>query len=393
MAITLTFLVTDTNGRPVSGSGHLRVQDRLGGRSTVRSLPGPPGSLSFVIEAGMTPLLLNFIAEASGFWNMAFPEPQSGSSMRCERLPAAPEPCWWTRALNCPAPANGAGKGIKVGVIDTDFACQDGLEHVRLVTSTGGQARGAFRVPLAHGEIICRIIGQPGFGIAPGAELVSVAVGTQQGKLDFLKVHQAILHLAHDAEVDLINISAGLFDNPLHALRSAIRQAGRAGTLCLLAAGNEPAEAVAFPARYDECVAVGAVGLVGWGPPLSGVRRWGELSIQDGARGSLGDGLPIFHFPLSAHGMGLDLVAPGVGILINRGAESLFAASGTSYAAPMACGLLARVLAADAEYRALPRSQARCDKARSVLQGLCMSTGLAQKYEGRGMPRAPAGVQ
>jgi subtilisin family serine protease len=386
MSVTVSFRVTDSKNQPISGQGRLHVEDLLKQRHVLEGLPGAPGHLSFSVPLGMVPYMLRFNADAVGFWDMAFPTSEPSPPMCCVQLPGQQQEWWWHEALNCRGRTKAAGAGIKIGVMDTDFICRDGLDHVELIAADGKPAVGKAYVRPAHGEIVCRIIGQPNFGLAPGAEITSVVVDARPKKLNVLNVHRAILLLAHEKKVDLINLSAGLFDNPLHALRSAIREAARAGTLCIVSAGNEAVSGVAYPARYNECVAVGAVGLVDWGPPSSMVRRFSDLRTQSG---TLASGQPIFHFSLSAHGDGLDLVAPGVGIVVNRGDRSLFAATGTSYASPMVCGLLARVLADDETYRELPRSQARCDKARAVLKGLCIPTGLAAKYEGHGLPRAP----
>jgi subtilisin len=396
MAITVTFRVVDPVGNPVSGLGRLHGIGPSGEWASVTSFPGPDGALSFTVDPQMKPQVLNFTAEAPGFWAMAFPQPQPVSAMRCEELPSSDQqPWWWHLALNCQVPDRRAGEGIKIGVIDTDFARRDGLENVGKIediwepTLSETPIENHSQAKPTHGEIICRIIAQPDYGLAPAADLRSVVVDTPEGKLNAVQVYEAIRYLAQDWGADVINLSAGLFDNPLLALRSAIRLAGKVGTLCVVAAGNEASEAVAFPARYQEATAVGAIGLVDWGPRESVVHRYGKRTEDPDALGASICGQNIFHFPLSAFGEGLDVVAPGVGIVVNRGAQSLFAATGTSYAAPMVCGLLARVLSEDREYQDLPRSQERCDAARKILHAMCKPTGMAGKYEGRGMPWRP----
>jgi subtilisin family serine protease len=391
----IVFEVVDENDRPIPARGRLHVLSSNSERHVINSIGGPSGELSFLLRDDWTPKLLHFAAEAPGYWPNTIPAPASGTRLRCEPLPSAAsagsDGWWWHEAMNAATADPRAGDGIKVGVIDTAFEARGGLEHASVMTSTGEPAHAAAKPLPDHGEIVCRIIGQRASmlnrceGFAPGAELIAVAADAPRGKLDLEKATSGVLHLARDHGVDLINISAGLFENPLLGLRSIIREAARRGTLCIIAAGNEPRPAIAFPARYPDCVGVGAIGLLGWGPPSSTVRRFGERST--GPRGLLADGRPIFHFPLSAFGEGLDLIAPGVGILVNRGAAPLFVASGTSYAAPMVCGLLAAVLARDDEYRALPRNLDRANKARAILKGLCVKTGLASEYEGDGLPR------
>src|SRR5688572_20328064 len=132
MSTTVSFLVTDSNNQPLPGRGRLYVQNELKERAILESLPGAPGRLSFAIPPGMAPDMLHFRAEALGFWDMAFPT--SGSPMQCAALPVQQQGWWWHDALNCHAQGHAAGDGIKIGIIDTDFICRDGLEHVDLIS-------------------------------------------------------------------------------------------------------------------------------------------------------------------------------------------------------------------------------------------------------------------
>jgi subtilisin family serine protease len=357
----------------------------------------------FQIPDGATADLLTLIPDQPGHWLITVDAPPSGAVVRCEPLPSAKVTdvgeWWWHEALNAATPNPRAGAGIKIGVIDLGFEPVNGLEHVAVTTYTGAAAHIGSDLFPGHGEMVCRIVGQRAGlpirceGLAPGAELTCVAVDSGTGKLDLALTASAILHLARDCDVDLINLSAGLFDNPLLGLQSAIRAAARLGTLCIVSAGNDPRSGIAFPAHYSDCIGVGAIGLVGWGCPSSAVQRYGRRSSAPaGTLGALADGRPIFHFPLSAYGDGLDLVAPGVGILINRGKESLFAASGTSYAAPMVCGLLAAVLSQEGTYLALPRGLNRADEARaSRRDSTCSRSSRSRRSwrKGRGWTRSP----
>ncbi len=396
----MSFEIRDENNRAVPGRGRLHVLNADIDEVVVESACGASGTLAFAYEASHTPRVLRFWPEPPGYWPVSVDVPPSGSVVQCQKLPSSPPPgsknWWWHDALNIGALTANAGAGIKIGVIDTNLSKAKGLEHVDLVDPAGQPAAAAQAEPIPpHGEIVCRIIGQrtaPGvnpYGLAPGAALKSVVAVTPQGKLDLGKTTLAVNYLARTWGAHLINISAGRFDNPLLGLRNVIREATRHGTLCIVAAGNEAVDGIAYPARDPDCVGVGAIGLVGWGPESSTVRRYGELITQNGARATLANGRQIFHFPLSAWGDGLDLVAPGVGILVNRQAQSLQAATGTSYAAPMICGMLAAVLGADDDYVNLPQSRLRYERARKVLEGMCSPTGLAHHLEGRGLPRVP----
>jgi subtilisin family serine protease len=397
---TIFYHVRDQLDRPFGARGCLRVLLPDKTWDTVEVDSDPDGQVIFRIPDDAEADLLTLFPDQSGYWLVAVDAPPSGAVVRCDALPSANATdvggWWWHEALNIAAPNPLAGAGIKIGVIDLGFKPVNGIEHVAVTTYTGAAAHIGSEPFPSHGEIVCRIIGQRATlptrceGFAPGAELTCVAADSGTGKLDLAVATSAILHLAQDREVDLINLSAGFFDNSLLGLRSAIRAAARLGTLCIVAAGNDPRPAIAFPARYPDCIGVGAIGLIGWGSPSSAVWRYGQRSsVPAGTLGALPDGRPIFHHFASAYGEGLDLVAPGVGILINRATESLLAVSGTSYAAPMVCGLLATVLSQESAYLALPRGPNRTDEARAVLKRMCYRTGIAPEYEGAGLTRVP----
>jgi len=61
---------------------------------------------------------------------------------------------------------------------------------------------------------------------------------------------------------------------------------------------------------------------------------------------------------------------------------------GTSMASPAACAALAVILSKDATYKSMPRDSSRSRQAALLLAQHCKPFGLAQKYEGRGLPMA-----
>ena len=156
-----------------------------------------------------------------------------------------------------------------------------------------------------------------------------------------------------------------------------------------MAAGNEPLDKVAFPARYPECIAVGAIGLSDWGPKLSLARYFSDLaSANPELKGRTPD-QAIFHYPRSAYGEGLDLVAPGVGLVVSHPTKPLIDVTGTSFASPLVAGLLAVLLEGEAEYHALPRGPDRPAYAERLLRAACRRSGLPAAREGAGVPRSP----
>ena len=129
-----------------------------------------------------------------------------------------------------------------------------------------------------------------------------------------MDVAAAVVYAA-DNGANVINMS---FGDPRISpiLRDAVRYAAARGCILVAAAGNEgtgrislPTEPMIFyPAAYDEVIAVGAT------------NSDDELS------------------PTSSYGAGLDLVAPGVGILSTYLNGTYQPLSGTSMAAPHVAG-------------------------------------------------------
>jgi subtilisin len=225
---------------------------------------------------------------------------------------------------------------------------------------------------------------------APGAEIFfRKANGPQEGKLDVASVISAIAELTRDEKVDLINVSAGgasappgAPDHPLAGLRSALRLAAQRGVLCFAPSGNDYENPVCLPAGFDECIGVGALGCSSWGKPGTYARHW---ATKTNHKCEL-DGVPLFHWPPSGHGPGLDVVAPGVGTFIGRNGRAAYDVTGTSFASPAACGALAVALANDAQYQALPRDSSRTARARDLLRTICRPLGIQSKFIGQGYP-------
>jgi subtilisin len=248
------------------------------------------------------------------------------------------------------------------------------------------------RSEIGHGEAVCRIIGDRKFdSLAPGADVCFVESRGVKGGVRIADVNSAILNLARKRQVDLINVSSGCSlpnapdapDHPLADMREVIEQAADLGTLCIAASGNDYDEPVVAPAIFDACVAVGAVGRTRSAPSSSAAHWW--ISRTELVGHPDGSGHSPFHWKPSGRGRGLNLLAPGVGVLVARDGRLAYDVVGTSFAAPVACGALAAALARDTTYLGLPRNRKRADHARSVLLGLCKTAGFPHNYEGAGV--------
>lgn len=166
-----------------------------------------------------------------------------------------------------------------------------------------------------HGTHVAGIAGASagdGYGIAgmaPASTILAVRVLDAQGGGDYSWVASGIVHAA-DRGADVINLSLG-GGTSSELLRSAVDYASAKGAVVTCASGNEAATQLGFPARYANCVAIGAT-------TSADVRA-----------------------AFSNTGVGLDFAAPGQAILSTVMPATHQSWSGTSMAAPYASGVAA----------------------------------------------------
>ncbi|MFQ3295602.1 MAG: serine protease [Natrialbaceae archaeon] len=157
---------------------------------------------------------------------------------------------------------------------------------------------------------------------------------------------------AADQGADIINMSLG-GGGYTETMKNAVSYALNNGALPICAAGNDGSEGVSYPAKYDECIAVGAID-----------------SNED---------LTDF----SQYGENLDVVAPGQDVLSsstrNGGYEKL---PGTSMACPAVSGVAALGLAAHSEWSA--------SDLRAKLKETAVDIGLSDNKQGSGKVDADA---
>ncbi len=146
------------------------------------------------------------------------------------------------------------------------------------------------------------------------APLMILKALNSAGSGDYSTVAMAIRYAA-DNGAKVINMSFGT-ETDSSVLRQAVDYAVDKGVLVVAAAGNGRGP-VYFPAAYEKVIAVGSID------------RY--------------DQKPSF----ANFGYGLDLVAPGVDILVadNRGSSSYALASGTSFSAAQVSGVVSLLLA------------------------------------------------
>lgn len=321
----------------------------------------------------------------TGHWTMTSGIDGGAVEIECPPLPEADRGLgWWHAALGIDEPDPEAGKGVRIGVIDTGFDRNEALGHVVRVGPKGADDAAE------HGTHVLGIIGarpvRDGYGflgVAPGAALLSVAVDVDDGGADQAEISHALDRLSKGEAVDLINLSMASRERS-GIVSDRVLDVYESGTLCICAAGNQ-AEAVGWPARDDVAIGVSAIGRPDRYPRGSIAARACPVS----AAGEHGYAFASF----SCRGEGINCCGPGVGVIstipraLGAGGRPWAAMNGTSMAAPAVCGALAVLLARRPQYLAMPRDGRRADLAARVLREACRSVGLLPPFEGAGMPR------
>ncbi|MEZ5329348.1 MAG: S8 family serine peptidase [Verrucomicrobiales bacterium] len=149
-------------------------------------------------------------------------------------------------------------------------------------------------------------------GVAPAADILSIKITGADGMSDSFTLAKAIIE-AVDQGADVINVSLGSYgDSSL--VRDAVAYATDAGKVIVAAAGNDTYSELAFPARYEDVISVGAVDAEGQ-----------QLSFSNS-------------------GEGLDLTAPGLDVVAAWPGDLLINFSGTSASAPFVTGSIAALM-------------------------------------------------
>jgi subtilisin len=281
------------------------------------------------------------------------------------------------------------GQGVRVGVVDTgvdtkhpDLKVSGGLNAVAGEDDKDFGDNGAH-----HGTHVAGIIAARGAipGVAPAAELFSYRVfpkvipGVDNQASNFA-ISKAIAQAVTD-KCDLINMSLGGGD-PDEATRSAIADARAAGSLVLVAVGNDHRQPVSFPANDPRSVAVAAMGRKGTFP--AGSDAEGDVLAPFGPTKATQDD---FVAEFSNVGPEVDVIGPGVGVVSTvPGGYGIM--SGTSMACPAVTGATARLLANNHKVLAMPRDQARSDEIARLLFQAAAVIGFGPDFEGHGLPKA-----
>ena len=293
---------------------------------------------------------------------------------------------WGQRAMGLdtiPEDKLPTGRGIKVAVIDSGiFVDHEDLEAAggRNLTATGDPATAWKKDIVGHGTHVSGTTaalrnGKVIFGMAPNVTLYGLRI-FPGGKLSSLI---AALMWCIQNEIDVVNLSLGM---PEHAdtLEQKIREAHAHGVACIVAAGNDKGP-VNYPAKYDQVLAVAALGKVGTFPSDSRHARHITKPVAEHG---------YFSAAFTSHGDEIDVCAPGVAIVSTVNRDNAYAAwDGTSMACPSVTGLAALALEIRSDLHELARDGKRVDRLfEAIKESAEPIAGIGEEFQGAGLPNS-----
>ena len=210
------------------------------------------------------------------------------------------------------------GEGIKVALLDS------GVDVNHPLLSGVPIRQKDFLPPLpithkrdfnSHGTAMASVIASHTdsySGVAPGCEILSYRVIDDSGNADSYTVASAIITAVKDG-ADVINLSLG-GENGSEVLKQSVSYANNHGIPVIAAVGNEGIGSVNFPAAYEGVIGVASVGANG---RVSNFSNFGE---------------------------GVDLAAPGTGVLTASDSADMGIFTGTSISTAIVTGAVAMEL-------------------------------------------------
>ena len=209
------------------------------------------------------------------------------------------------------------GAGVKVALLDSGVDLSHpmlagvSIKQTNLLGNDGEEGKG-------HGTALASVMAGTTSGvqgIAPRSEILSYRVIDKTGKTDSYTVASGIVKAVQDG-ARVINLSLGA-EHGSDVLKRAVEHARESGVSIIAAVGNEGEGLVNFPAAYDGVIGVSSVG------------KSGQVSS------------------FSNYGEGVDIAAPGVGVLTAWELQEMVSFSGTSVSSAIVSASIAAELSKD----------------------------------------------
>ncbi len=282
------------------------------------------------------------------------------------------------------------GAGVSVGIVDSGWTEHESLPNYVPGTCTVPEdpTPGDVHDTIGHATMIAGIIGGQGDGsstvrgIAPGVKMIGFRAFAKGAiRTDGVAISKGIRQ-AVEAGCDIVNISVGGIEE-MPTAEEEIQYAWDHGVVCIVAAGNLSRQQVLYPARYERAIAVSAMGRKASYPELS---LFSLCETSD-------SGTDASHYLPNFTNVGAEVAfcAPGVGIVSTFLGNTLHSSKGTSFAAPIVVGLLARLLSLPQGVPTLkmPRTAERSAAMKTLLETSPLLFGFAVAgSEGSGCPRS-----
>lgn len=370
-----------------SSLGHYEVASLTDGRVTVPDYKGQCPEMAIV-------------KPYDGHWPIVFNPAEQRGPVVCPKI-AFPSAALWWRELPFSKPSTSyRGSGVNIGVIDIPGRRPKSLEHVQMYDIEGEPVNESSLKNSSHGLRVCAMIAERSSapertGIAPGVNLTLVDVSDELADdgWDYKKIGPAIQLLVDEFDVDIINLSGGCplapsdygYSDTLAFFQSMVDYAASRGVLVVAATGNDSSCGVALPAMLSDVIGVGAIGKAGIAPSCTRTAAY-ELDSRN-KTGCMGvfEGEEFFHYTDTSYGRGLDMVGPGIGVVMSFEGGYCIELDGTSYAAPYvsavaACGLSGNVDTKKARGRKKHLQQVL------LLRQMCCDLKMAPARQGAGVP-------
>ncbi|MFM7182112.1 MAG: S8 family peptidase [Verrucomicrobiales bacterium] len=204
------------------------------------------------------------------------------------------------------------GTGVTVAILDSGVVKHPGITANLTTLNLLGEG---VVMDAGHGTGVASLIAGSSSqtpGLAPSANLLSIAVVDASGVSDTFLVAQGIME-AVNGGAGVINVSLGS-QGDSQALRDAVAYARERGVVIVASAGNNGVDSIAYPAAYEGVLAVGSVD----------------------ARGEKLD--------FSNSGWALDVAAPGLELNVAWPGDQVAGFTGTSASAPIISGAIAAAM-------------------------------------------------